>query len=299
MTTQQGATQASGPEPSQGDVYVLRDGGPYSGRMSRLVGCVPGFLLEPVIQAGGMVHLLASIVWSAVRYPTGYWEAVAEDMVWTIRRAWFPIAAAVFGFLFFTSTMALQFFSIVGADQLFGPLLLLHSTRTFTVWVVAIVVAGVIGAALTTDIGTRKVREEIDAMKVMGIDPVREIAVPRVVSLTLMTVLLSTPAMLVTMWSMQLSGRYLVDMPASVFYSNLFVAVRPSDVAGAVIYTLFVGLIIGAICTYKGFTAAGGATGLGRAVNQAIVVSFIGVFVFGLAYQAVLLGFFPGAGALR
>src|SRR3546814_2757963 len=76
------------------------------------------------------------------------------------------------------------------------------------------VVAGVIGTALTADVGARKVREEIDAMMVMGIDPVRDLAVPRVLSITFITTLLAVPSLLVTILSMQIGATYVAGMPA-------------------------------------------------------------------------------------
>ncbi|MBZ5735315.1 ABC transporter permease [Nocardioides sp. TRM66260-LWL] len=246
-----------------------------------------------------MIQLLARILASAVRHPVGYWGAVVDDMYATIKQAWVPIAAALFGFLVFMSILTVQFFDMAGAAQLFGPLLFLQSMRTFTMWINSMVVAGVIGTALTADVGARKVREELDAMEVMGIDPVRDLAVPRVLSITLITTLLAVPSLLVTMVSMQFGAAYVARMPASHFYSNLFANVSGTEIVSVVLNSLLVGLLIGTICCYKGFTASGGAIGLGRSVNQAVVLSFVAVWVLQLAYNALLFGFFPGLGAFR
>jgi phospholipid/cholesterol/gamma-HCH transport system permease protein len=59
------------------------------------------------------------------------------------------------------------------------------------------------------------------------------------------------------------------------------------------------GLLIGTVCCYKGLNAAGGAIGLGRAVNQAVVISFVALFVMQLGYNAIVLGLFPGLGEFR
>src|SRR3546814_13099609 len=109
---------------------------------------------------------------------------------------------------------------MAGASQLFGPLLFLQSIRTFTMWINSMVVAGVIGTALTADVGARKVREEIDAMMVMGIDPVRDLAVPRVLSITFITTQLALPSQLVTLLSMQLGDKYVPGMPAPPIHSK-------------------------------------------------------------------------------
>jgi len=246
-----------------------------------------------------MADLLAKILKSAVLHPRGYWGAVADDMFLTLKQASLPIAAAIFGFLIFMSILTVQFFAMAGATQLFGPLLLLQAMRTFTMWIVSMVVAGVIGSALTADIGARKVREEIDAMEVMGIDPIRDLAVPRVVSVTLLTTLLSVPALLVTVLSMQVGAQYVAQQSSADFMSNLFSNVSPIQVVAVVINCFLVGLLIGVVCCYKGLNASGGAIGLGRAVNQAVVISFVGVWVLQLAFNAILLGLFPNLGNFR
>lgn len=279
--------------------YVPDLGGPYSGRMSKVVGYTPKFLRGFIIEAGGMARLLGNILSSASRRPIGYWGAVVDDMAMTIKRSWLPVSMGIFGFLMFASILTVQFVSMVGAEQLFGPVLFLQTTRSFTVWVDAIVVAGVIGAALTADLGARKVREELDAMEVMGVDPVRDIAVPRVISITLITTLLSVPSLIVTVLSMQLGAQYVVHMPAADFYQTLFANATATDLVAVVINSFLVGLLIGTVCCYKGFAAAGGATGLGRAVNQAVVIAFVSVWIMQLAYQALILGLFPNLGQFR
>lgn len=277
----------------------VRPVGPYDGWGSGFVGRMPRFIRGPVTEAGGMAQLLGRIVRSAVRHPRGYWGAVVEDMHATIKRAWIPIVFALFGFLIFMSILTVQFFDMAGANQLFGPLLLLQSMRTFTIWINSMVVAGVIGTALTADVGARKVREEIDAMMVMGIDPVRDLAVPRVLSITFITTLLAVPSLLVTIVSMNLGGLYVAAMPSAHFYSNLFANVSPGSIVAVIVQSFLIGLLIGTVCCYKGFTASGGAIGLGRSVNQAVVIAFLAVWVLQLAFNAVLLGLFPNLGAFR
>lgn len=273
--------------------------GPYGSTLSKAVGNVPSPLRAAATEAGGMATLLAKIVTSVIKEPTGFWGAVLEDMHYTVRQTWLPVSISVFGFLIFVSNLSVQFLGMVGASQLFGPILFLESTRSFTIWINSMVVAGVIGAALTADVGARKVREELDAMEVMGVDPVRELAVPRVISITLITTFLSLPSLVVTLVSMQLGALYVSGLSASEFYSNVFDQLTPIDVISVVVVSFLMGLMIGSICCYKGFTAGGGAIGLGRAVNQAVVASFVSVWVLLLAYQALILGLFPQLGGFR
>ena len=270
--------------------------GPYSGLLSKTVSFVPSPVRGFVAEAGGMAGLLLRVARSAVTHPRGYWSQVLEHLHFTLRKSWFPIVVAVFGFTMFTAILTTIFFQMVGADQVIGPLLYVYSLRNFQVWIVSMVVAGVVGAAMTADIGSRKVREELDAMQVLGIDPVRELAVPRVVSVTLFTALLMIPAAYITLWSLQIGTLYIAELRAPDFYAETFTSILPVDLISVLINGVLVGLLIGTICCYKGFTAEGGSIGLGRAVNQAVVICFVAVFVLLLGYQALMLGMFPEMG---
>lgn len=279
--------------------YVRHIGSPYSGRLAAILGRCPGFLRTFVIEAGGIGGLLGRIVWSAIRHPTGYWSSVFDEMYQSLRRSFVALTVSIFGFMMFTSLLAVIFFKMLGAEQLFGPMMMLQSMRSWMLWVDSMVVAGVIGAALTSDLGARKVREELEAMEVMGIDPVRELAVPRIVSITLTTTMISVPSMLVSNLAILMGAEYVAHLSAADFYSNVYSNVGITDVFSVIVYCTIVGLLIGSICCYKGFEAAGGAIGLGRAVNQGVVISFVAIWILLLVYQAIAMGLFPEAGEFR
>lgn len=273
--------------------------GPYSGTLPQLVAKVPSPVRNVISEVGGMAQLLGAVLWSAIRHPRGYWGDVLEEMSYTIRKSWLSISVALSGFLLALGVPSMQFIQLAGVGELYGPLLLVQSIRTFTVWVSTLLVAGVVGAAITAELGSRQVREELDAMKVMGIDPVRTLVVPRVVSVSLITMLLSIPACLVTIVSSQFSAWFIGGISATEFYSFLWLTMSTTEIIFMVINCLLAGLLIGAVCCYKGMAAEGGAMGLGRAVNQAVVISFVALFVMQLGYNAVTLGFYPSLGAFR
>lgn len=273
--------------------------GPYGGRLSSVVSFVPGRVRGVVNEAGGMSELLIKVAWSAIRHPRGYWQDVFDEMSFTIKRSWLSISVALFGFLLALTIPSMTWVQLAGVGELYGPLLLVHSVRTFTVWVATLLVAGVIGAAITAELGSRKVREELDAMQVMGIDPIRVLVVPRIVSVTLVTTLLSVPAALITMLSCQFGAQVIGGIDRASFYEFLWLSLSPVELLAMVFNCLLAGALIGTVCCYKGLTAAGGAMGLGRAVNQAVVIAFVSLFVMQLGYNAVILGLFPDLGAFK
>ena len=91
---------------------------------------------------------------------------------------------------------AANFASLFGALDRLGGFFVLASIREFAPFVTAVVVAGVAGTAITADLGARKIREELDALQVLGVDPIKNLVVPRFLSLMLITGLLDIYALL-------------------------------------------------------------------------------------------------------
>jgi phospholipid/cholesterol/gamma-HCH transport system permease protein len=281
------------------DAIPIEPDGPYAGHLSRVVGYVPRKLRSVVGETGGMVLLLFQVIWSGVRYPRGYWADAFEEMAFTIRRSAVSIVVALFGFLGALSVPSVIFINLAGVAELYGPLLFVQSLRSFTVWVAALLVAGVVGAAMTAELGARKVREELDAMEVMGVDPIRTLVLPRVVSVTIVATLLAVPAMLITAFASGFGAWLIGGIEPSDFLYFQWSTLSPVELVASTLNCTLAGILIGTICCYKGLNAAGGAIGLGRAVNQAVVISFLSLFVMQLGYNAIVLGFFPGLGGFR
>ena len=279
--------------------YVPGFSGPYAGRAVRLLGYLPRPLLGMAIEMGGITSLLWTVTRSAITRPTGYWHAVLLYSYMSLRRASLPATLAIGGFLIFVAVMVITDLRVVGAESLYASMVTQFAAQTFTIWINSIVVTGVIGAGITADIGARKVREEIDAMEIMGVDPIRELVIPRVFSVVLIMTLWSLPSLLVTMIFAQLGGLYVGHISTEYFFHDVFRNFAAIDIFALIVNSFLVGLLIGVVCCYKGLVAAGGSMGLGKAVNQAVVIAFVSVWVLQLAYQSLLLGLFPDMGAFR
>jgi phospholipid/cholesterol/gamma-HCH transport system permease protein len=83
------------------------------------------------------------------------------------------------------------------------------------------------------------------------------------------------------------------NAPLGPFFATLANNAEPTDLWASVLKTTLFGAIIAIVCCYKGMTASGGAEGVGRAVNQAVVVAFLGIFAFNYAFTQVLLATHP------
>ncbi len=175
---------------------------------------------------------------------------------------------------------------------------MLAAVREIGPLITSIVLAGAAGTAITADLGARKIREELDALQVLGVDPIKNLVVPRFLALMLITGLLDIYALV-----FGISGGILTEMlygqPLGGFFATLFSNASITDLWGSVIKCTLFGALIAVVCSYKGMTASGGAAGVGRAVNEAVVISFMGVFAFNYAFTQTLLATHPELQTIR
>jgi phospholipid/cholesterol/gamma-HCH transport system permease protein len=252
-----------------------------------------GAATRPLQQAGEMIELLITVIKSAITNPVGYWGDVREQMFEILKLCWLPmiISCTAFGF----GAPGLQggnIFLLFGIPERLGSFFLMASVREFAPWINAMVVAGVMGTAITADLGARRIREEFDAMEVLGVDPIRTIILPRVIALTIMTGLMDIVALSFGVFGGLIAALELKASPAA-FLGNFWANATITDMWGSVAKTTLFGLIIGVVCCYKGYRAEGGPIGVGRAVNQAVVIAFAGIWMFNFAFTTLMLGLNP------
>lgn len=265
---------------------------PRSSRLRAAAG-LPANLAKPLITAGEMTMFLGHVLWSAIRHPVGYWGDVRDQMYDTLRLCWIPVVVSTVAFGF--GAPGLQggnIYLLFGIPDRLGSFFLMASVREFAPWINAMIVAGVMGTAMTADLGARRIREEIDAMEVLGVDPVRTLIIPRVIAVTIMTALLDILALLCGVIGGFIASVYLGANPAA-YVSNFFANATTPDIWGSVVKSLFFGLLIGVVCSFMGLRAKGGPSGVGRAVNVAVVTAFACIWVFNYVYTALLLGLNP------
>src|ERR1039457_1953114 len=173
---------------------------------------------------------------------------------------------------------------------------ILRELKMFGFWemmvYIAIVLVGVAGTAITADLGARKIREELDALQVLGVDPVKNLVVPRFLALMVVTGLFDIYSLLFGIFG-GIAAELVNGQPLGPFWGTLFANASTTDLWGSVLKTTCFGAIIAIVCCYKGMSASGGAEGVGRAVNEAVVVSFLGIGAFNYAFTQTLLATHP------
>jgi phospholipid/cholesterol/gamma-HCH transport system permease protein len=272
---------------------------PLRSKPALVVSHVPRPVFGPLAEAGAMVQLLGRVCWSALRHPTGYWRAVKDEVYNVLRLCWFPLILSAFTFCLLFAILALTFLILIGASNRYGQYFLIFNLRAFSPWINAMVVAGVVGAAMTADLGARKIREELDAFMVLGIDPVRELVLPRIITAAVMTCLLNLVSVVVGIVAGLVGVVYFGQVAPAIYFSTLFSNLTTIELGYALLKSALFGVAIGVICSYKGITSRGGAIGVGRAVNQAVVLSFAVIFVIDFFFTATMLGWAPSLNTAR
>ncbi len=148
-------------------------------------------------QVGNMMILTGKTITATIRPPYPYGGEFISQFIFALQLCWFPMLISTVAFGFGAPGLqAANFASLFGALDRLGGFFVLASIREFAPFVTAVVVAGVAGTAITADLGARKIREELDALQVLGVDPIKNLVVPRFLSLMLITGLLDIYALL-------------------------------------------------------------------------------------------------------
>ncbi len=250
-------------------------------------------------QGGDMLILAAKTVDSAVRPPYIYGNQFLRQCVFLFQHVWLPllVTAVVFG-LGAPGLQGGNFLQLFGVLDRLGGLFVIASIREFGPFVTAVVMAGVGGASIVADLGARKIREELDALEVMGVDPIKNLVVPRFLALVVMTAIFDVFAVIFGIVGGALATLVL-NGSLSSYVSTLLANATVTDLWGSLVKTACFGGIIAIVSCYKGMTASGGAAGVGRAVNQAVVIQLLVVFAFNVVFTQMLLATHPDVVALK
>ena len=153
----------------------------------------------------------------------------------------------------------------------------------------ALVLAGKVGARISTELGTMRVSEQIDALESMGFNSVTFLVVPRVLSGILMFPVLYVVAAVMGISGGLLAGSLDGILPAAEFMQGAREFFFPEDVVFGVVKSFVFGFVITSISSFKGYYASGGAEGVGKATTQATVLSCIYILLSDFALAALLL----------
>ncbi|MBM0124127.1 ABC transporter permease [Pimelobacter simplex] len=247
-------------------------------------------------QTGAFFALGLDTIRAAFRRPFAAREAL--DQFWFVTSvSWVPamLIAIPFG-----AVIALQLGTLtvqVGAQSFTGAASVLAVVQQAAPIVTTLVIAGAGGAAICADLGSRTIRDEIDAMRVIGVDPVQRLVVPRVLACVVAAVLLNGLVSVVGVL-----GGYFFNVviqggtPGAYLASFTALAQIPDLVVGEIKAVIF-GFLAGVVAAYRGLNTRPGPKGVGESVNQSVVVTFLLLFFVNFVVTTLYLELVPGKGA--
>lgn len=247
-------------------------------------------LAVPLRAVGGFFELVGAVARSAVRPPFQRREFVDQ--------AWFIASVSITPTLLVAIpfTVLVQFtlnilLREIGAGDLAGAGAAFGAVTQIGPMVTVLIVAGAGATAVCADLGARTIREEIDAMRVLGIDPVQRLVVPRVLASMFVAMLLNGLVCTIGILGGFLFSVFLQGVNPGAFVNGITLLTHlPELVLSEVKATLF-GLVAGLVACYLGLNVKGGPKSVGDAVNQTVVFAFMALFVINVVVTAVGIKF--------
>ncbi len=165
------------------------------------------------------------------------------------------------------------------AESMVGALVGIALTRELAPVLTGLMVAGRIGSSIAAEIGTMRVTEQIDALEVMGVDPVHYLFVPRVMAGTFMLPLLVALADLIGIYGGYFLVVSLFGENPYLYMKNVYIYTETWDVVSGLLKSIAFGYIIASVGCYKGLRTRGGAEGVGRSTTEAVVLASLTILI--------------------
>jgi phospholipid/cholesterol/gamma-HCH transport system permease protein len=257
-------------------------------------------LAQRVADLGEMAVLGLQVIVVAVTPPFVWWREYLRQCVFILKASFLALGLAVTVYAFGAPGIQggglLQELGGIDRD---GGFIVIGVIRDFGVFVVASFVAGIYGTTVTAEFGARKIGEELDALEVLGIDLLKYMIAPRV--LAMMTMMSIFTAFIVVFGTLggYIAATQLYDATTAAFFHTYFLNSSWLDLIQSFAKGLIIGFLVGVVCCFKGIKVSGGAEGVGRAVNEAIVASLLVIFFVNLVATMVYVSVFPGIEVLR
>jgi phospholipid/cholesterol/gamma-HCH transport system permease protein len=220
-----------------------------------------------------------------------------------LQQAWFIVSVTVVP----TALVAIPFGAILslqvgglirqlGAQSFTGATAVVAIVREASPIVTALLIAGAAGSAMCADLGARKIREEIDAMEVLGINPLHRLVVPRMFACAFVGLFLNGLVSVVGICGGYVFNVLLQGGTPGAYLASFNAAAQLPDLFQAEIKAFIFGITAGLVAAYKGLNAKGGPKGVGDAVNQTVVITFMLLFLENFLISALYFQFVPQKG---
>lgn len=244
----------------------------------RLAEAIGQKTIEIMEEFGKMIHLGWDVIRDIFRGKANL-KLTLEQMV-KIGIGSLPLALVTSAFI--GMVFALQIageFVRFGAGKYVGGVMSIGMARELGPAVTGIVVSARVAAAIAAELGTMRVKEQIDALSAMGASPIRYLVIPRFIAAALMLPLLTIMADIIGFGGGYIVATNLSKINPVQYMETAQQLLKLWDVYGGMTKTVIFGMIISIIACYKGLSTKGGAKGVGEATTSAVVTSLITLFI--------------------
>jgi phospholipid/cholesterol/gamma-HCH transport system permease protein len=241
---------------------------------------------EPLRAVGGFYAMCLDTFVAIPRRPFAWREVIVQT--WFVARvSLVPTLMLVLPFTVLTVFIINILLTEIGAADFSGSGAALGIVTQTGPVVTVLVVAGAAATAMCADLGARTIREELDALRVMGIDPIQAFVVPRVIAATIVALLLNGCVTIFGLTGGFLFSVFFQHVTPGAYVSGLTLLVGLPEVATATAKSALFGMAAALIACYKGISVGGGPQGVGNAVNETVVFSFMALFLINVIATGV------------
>ncbi|RMF92753.1 MAG: ABC transporter permease [Nitrospinota bacterium] len=236
-------------------------------------------VLKCLAEMGRMAIFLLATLWGIVSPPFRFRQLLTQiQFVGTKSLSIIVLTAAFTGMV-----LGLQGYYTLrkfGSESVLGSLVALSLIRELGPVLAALMVTARAGSAMAAEIGAMRISEQIDALEVMAVNPIKYLASPRLLAAIIAVPLLTGLFDVVGIYGGYLVGVKLLGANPGAYFSSMEYDVVLKDISTGVIKALSFGGIVSWVCCYKGFYAGHGAEGVGRATTEAVVLSSVLILVW-------------------
>jgi phospholipid/cholesterol/gamma-HCH transport system permease protein len=244
-------------------------------------------LSGPMEAIGGLFRMSADAVRYLFKKP--FQTAEFLEQAWFVARvSLLPTVLVAIPFTVLVSFTLNILLRELGAADLSGAGAALGAVTQVGPLVTVLIVAGAGATAMCADLGSRTIREEIDAMEVLGIDPVQRLVAPRMLASALVAFLLNSLVCTIGVMGGYFFSVLIQDVNPGAFVAGITLLTGVNEVLISSVKATLFGLIAGLVACYRGLTVSGGgAKSVGNAVNETVVYAFMSLFVVNVVVTAI------------
>ncbi|WP_343601612.1 ABC transporter permease [Mycobacterium sp.] len=246
---------------------------------------------KPMQAVGGLFAMGADALRFAVRRPF-FWREFLEQSWFVARVSIVPTLLVAIPFTVLVSFTLNILLRELGAADLSGAGAAFGAVTQIGPLVTVLIVAGAGATAMCADLGSRTIREEIDALEVLGINPVQRLVTPRMLASGLVALLLNSLVVIIGILGGYTFSVFIQDVNPGAFAAGITLLTGVPEVIISCVKAALFGLLAGLIACYRGLViTGGGAKAVGNAVNETVVYAFMALFVVNVVVTAIGIRF--------